>query len=59
MQFTNSLIYYEILTLFIVVSLAEFVTGLYKSDKWTKNEWYINIAGLFLSSTITRPLSFL
>lgn len=59
MRFTDSFIYYEILTLFFVISAAEFFTGLYKSDKWSKNEWYINFAGLFLSSTITRPISFL
>jgi sterol desaturase/sphingolipid hydroxylase (fatty acid hydroxylase superfamily) len=59
MKFTDSHIYYEILILFAVISIAEAFTGLYKSEKWSRNEWYINVAGLFLSSTITRPISFL
>ncbi len=59
MQFTESFVYYEILTLFILISLAEFFTGLYKNGKFNRNEWYINVAGLALSSTITRPLSFI
>ena len=59
MKFTDSHIYYEILILFAVISFAEAFTGLYKSEKWSKNEWYINFAGLLLSSVITRPLSFL
>ncbi|RFS14550.1 sterol desaturase family protein [Emticicia sp. C21] len=59
MKFTESTIYYEILSLLIFFSLAEFFTGAFKSGKWTKNEWHITVAGLALSSVITRPLSFL
>ncbi|MDF7816793.1 sterol desaturase family protein [Runella sp. MFBS21] len=59
MKFTDSLIYYEILGLLIAFSIAEFLTGAFKSGKWNKNEWHITIAGLALSSVITRPLSFL
>ncbi len=59
MKFTDSLIYYEILILLTGFSLAEFLTGAFKSGKWNKNEWYITVAGLAMSSVITRPLSFL
>lgn len=59
MKFTDSLIYYEILVLLIVFSIVEFITGVFKSGKWTKNEWHITVAGLLMSSVITRPVSFI
>lgn len=59
MKFTETTIYYEILILLTAFSLAEFIGGAFKSGKWNKNEWHITIAGLLMSSVITRPLSFI
>lgn len=59
MKFTDTTIYYEIVVLLTAFSLAEYIGGVFKSKSWNKNEWHITIAGLLMSSVITRPLSFI
>ncbi len=59
MKFTETTIYYEIVILLTAFSLAEFIGGAFKTGKWNKNEWHVTIAGLLMSSVITRPLSFI
>lgn len=59
MKFTETTIYYEIVILLTAFSLAEYIGGVFKSKSWSKNEWHITVAGLLMSSVITRPLSFI
>lgn len=59
MKITETTIYYEIVILLTAFSLAEYIGGVFKSKNWNKNEWHITVAGLLMSSVITRPLSFI